>query len=276
MTLSIITVNLNNRDGLQKTIDSILSQTWTDYEWIVIDGGSTDGSRELVEKYREHFAYWCSEPDKGVYNAMNKGIAMANGEYLNFMNSGDVFYAKDTLQHFFSKDGKGDILYGDWIDKYHHDELLREIPEDKLDETLWHQNICHQAMFIKRDLLKEKGYDESMKILADWHWNTQMYLSGKTFHWVQVVVCRYDMYGMSRENTPLNAEECKKVMLLYPAYMRSAIQMLDNYNHDKYVQITKELIGSNRFCSFITRGILGFLFLIRLIIKRISILCHLK
>lgn len=276
MTLSIITINYNNRDGLQKTIDSVLAQTWTDFEWIIIDGGSTDGSRELIEKYQEHFAYWCSEPDKGVYNAMNKGIAKAKGKYLNFMNSGDTFYEANTLQKVFGEDRKADILYGDWIEKYHHDECLREIPEDKLDETLWHQNICHQAMFIKKDLLKDSGYDESMKLLADWYWNTQMYLSCKSFHKVHVVICRYDMYGMSREDTPLNVEECNKVMSLYPSYMQSTIRALNNYQDDRYVRITKELIESNRFCSFITKGTLWFLFLIRLIIKRTARLCHLK
>ena len=85
MKLSIITVNLNNREGLQKTIDSVVNQTFRDFEWIVIDGGSTDGSKELIEQYADHFAYWVSEPDKGIYNAMNKGIKVAKGEYLQFL-----------------------------------------------------------------------------------------------------------------------------------------------------------------------------------------------
>ena len=80
MKLSIITINYNNKAGLQKTIDSVICQTWKDYEWIIIDGGSTDGSKELIEQYQQYFAYWCSEPDKGVYNAMNKGITKAKGE----------------------------------------------------------------------------------------------------------------------------------------------------------------------------------------------------
>ena len=91
MKLSIITVNLNNLEGLKKTYESVVSQTFTDYEWLVIDGGSTDGSREFIEQHQDKFAYWCSEPDKGIYNAMNKGIVRAKGEYLNFMNSGDYF-----------------------------------------------------------------------------------------------------------------------------------------------------------------------------------------
>ena len=91
MKLSIITVNLNNLEGLKKTYESVVCQTFTDYEWLVIDGGSTDGSREFIEQHQDKFAYWCSEPDKGIYNAMNKGIVKAKGEYLNFMNSGDCF-----------------------------------------------------------------------------------------------------------------------------------------------------------------------------------------
>lgn len=90
MKLSIITINFNNRDGLQRTINSVLSQSFKDFEWIVIDGGSTDGSRNLLEIYKKYFSYWCSEPDKGVYNAQNKGISVAKGEYMSFMNSGDI------------------------------------------------------------------------------------------------------------------------------------------------------------------------------------------
>ena len=110
--LSIITVNLNNLEGLKKTYESVVCQTFTDYEWLVIDGGSTDGSREFIEQHQNKFAYWCSEPDKGIYNAMNKGIVRAKGEYLNFMNSGDCFVKKETLAGVFGEERKVDILYG--------------------------------------------------------------------------------------------------------------------------------------------------------------------
>ena len=114
--LSIITINYNNLSGLHKTIDSILSQSFKDYEWIVIDGGSSDGSKELLEKHIEHFAYWCSEPDKGIYNALNKGLKYANGNYVQFLNSGDWLYENSTLEKAFTNiDGKYDIYYGDNI-----------------------------------------------------------------------------------------------------------------------------------------------------------------
>lgn len=97
MKLSIITVNLNNKDGLQKTIDSVISQTFKDFEWIVIDGGSTDGSKELIEKYQESISYWVSEPDSGIYNAMNKGIRIGGG-YIIFLNSGDYLFNSRSLE----------------------------------------------------------------------------------------------------------------------------------------------------------------------------------
>ena len=98
MKLSIITINYNNLAGLQRTIDSVVCQTWHDYEWIIIDGGSSDGSKELIEQYQEYITYWCSEPDKGIYNAMNKGIDHAHGDYLIFMNSGDAFASKKCIR----------------------------------------------------------------------------------------------------------------------------------------------------------------------------------
>ena len=98
MTLSIITINYNNKEGLQKTITSVVSQTVKEFEWVVIDGGSTDGSKELIEKYTDHIDYYVSEPDKGIYNAMNKGIHASHGKYLQFLNSGDSLHDNDTIE----------------------------------------------------------------------------------------------------------------------------------------------------------------------------------
>ena len=175
--LSIITVNLNNRDGLKKTIDSVVSQTFRDFEWIVIDGGSTDGSRELIEHYADHFAYWVSEPDKGVYNAMNKGIKVANGEYLQFLNSGDWLCDEKVLEKVFGKERNAEILYGYML----VDEIAADTPassaqygnialmkpalywDDFIGDTL-----PHQSTFIKKSLFERIGlYDETYRIAAD-------------------------------------------------------------------------------------------------------------
>ena len=114
MKLSIITVNLNNKDGLQKTINSIIFQTIKNFEWIVIDGGSTDGSKELIEANKNHITYWVSEQDSGIYDAMNKGIKKAKGDYLLFINSGDYLCSNDTVERIISDKnfGKYDIMTG--------------------------------------------------------------------------------------------------------------------------------------------------------------------
>ena len=196
MKLSIITINYNNKEGLQKTIDSVVCQTWRDFEWIIIDGGSTDGSKELIEQYQQHFAYWCSEPDKGVYNAMNKGIAKAKGEYMLFLNSGDVLYEQYVLEAVFSRKLYGDMVYGDW---YMIDDqgtsVFQKSPNRISVGFFYSDNICHQAMFVKSSVLKLEGYDEKFQVYADWARWMKMCLDGAKFQYVPVAVCEFDARG---------------------------------------------------------------------------------
>lgn len=121
MKLSIITINYNNRDGLQHTIESVINQTSHEFEYIIIDGGSTDGSVDIIKQYTNQIDYWVSEPDRGIYHAMNKGIDIAKGEYCIFMNSGDLFHntssIKDSINHL---DGT-DIVNGNTF--FPHGEL---------------------------------------------------------------------------------------------------------------------------------------------------------
>jgi len=203
MKLSIITVNYNNKAGLQKTIDSVVAQTWRDFEWIIIDGGSTDGSKELIEQYQQHFAYWCSEPDKGVYNAMNKGIGRARGEYLNFMNSGDIFYSKDTLEEVFARNIlNADMIYGDWVRIEKENIVLMKAPNKVSLEFFYTDNICHQAMFLKSSTMKKRSYDETFQIYADWARWMEMALDGLVFQYVPVTICCFDATeGLSNKIT---------------------------------------------------------------------------
>lgn len=174
--LTIITINFNHKEGLKRTIDSIVSQTFTDYEWIVVDGGSIDGSKELLEQYKDKFVWWCSEPDKGVYNAMNKGIAHARGEYTNFMNSGDIFVHPNILEEIFSKPHTADILYGMMM----RGSIDGEVSERNIMKPnikwweLCNNTFGHQSEFMKTELFSIKMYDESYKVAADADWNTYM------------------------------------------------------------------------------------------------------
>ena len=169
MKLSIITINYNNLEGLKRTFESVICQTWCDYEWIIIDGGSKDGSKEFIEEHQDKYAYWCSEPDNGVYNAMNKGITKARGEYIQFLNSGDYFYDAYVLHKVFGKQRSADILYGYMI--YEGDN---SICSKKMMKSVLYWNdfigntLPHQACFCKKYLFeKYGGFDETYKIAAD-------------------------------------------------------------------------------------------------------------
>ncbi len=192
MKLSIITINYNNRDGLRKTIDSIVIQTFNDYEWIVIDGGSIDGSEELIKQNAKHFSYWVSEPDKGVYNAMNKGLSFVHGEYVCFMNSGDAFYESTTLEKVFNEDITADLIYGDWVIQKKDSSTSVKAPETITLDFLYADNICHQASFIKSDIIQNYKFNENYKVVADWEIWVKMLLDGCSMHYVQQIICIFD------------------------------------------------------------------------------------
>lgn len=172
MILSIITVNFNNLEGLKRTFESVASQTFRDYEWLVIDGGSTDGSKEFIEQHQAHFAYWCSEPDKGIYHAMNKGILKSAGAYLNFMNSGDQFAAEDTLAIVFAEPRTADIVYGYMMRGQSNSYLAPQAMKEKLHwSDLYPDTLPHQASFIRRELFAKVGlYNEQIRVVSDTLW----------------------------------------------------------------------------------------------------------
>lgn len=240
MKLSIITINYNNKVGLEKTIDSVLCQTWQDFEWIIIDGGSTDGSKELIEAIKEScskITYWCSEADEGVYNAMNKGIKHAQGDYIIFMNSGDVFVDQNVLHNFSVCSRVNDIYYGDWIKVYPDHEEYKSYPSPFDIYALYRRNICHQAMFIKSTLLKKCGFDESYKLLADYKRWIQAAFEGYGFEYLGFTVCKYDMSGMSSTCSTILQQESNRILEEYPQSVLKSIQKLDYY--ERYVSIQR-------------------------------------
>lgn len=167
--LSIITINYNNFEGLKKTVESVFNQTWKEFEYIVIDGGSTDGSTEYLESCKDKIDYFISEKDSGVYNAMNKGIKVAKGEYLLFLNSGDYLYSNITLQ-----ENQGNITNYDLV--YFNIELtdgkssrIVTYPEKLRFSFFYFGTICHQSTLIKKTLFEIVGYyDENLKLVSDW------------------------------------------------------------------------------------------------------------
>ncbi len=268
MKLSIITINYNNLEGLRKTFDSVMSQSVRDFEWIVVDGGSTDGSKEFIELHQKQFSFWSSEPDSGIFNAMNKGISHANGDYLNFMNSGDSFCNAAVVANVLPHLGKADILYGECeLDDVEQPFTMR-YPSNLTLGYFMKGDICHQASFIRRSLL-ESGYRENLRIVSDWCRFVELFVEGKTFSYLGFPVCRYDVCGVSNTQKELYLEErkmCLKEMLSKNSSiffaemirMQSLIEQFDTYEH----HAVDRLISRGHFRKkFLTRflGIIDFI-----------------
>lgn len=208
MKYSIITINFNNREGLRKTIESVIAQTFEDFEYIVIDGGSTDGSVDIIKEYADRINYWVSEPDKGIYNAMNKGIVKTHGEYLNFMNSGDCFHNNKVLQEIMPY-LDSDIVTGK---TYYEGGIHGFYKKDVTMLDFFKGSLEHQATFIKKDLFTNKLYDESFKIISDWIFFVDTLIYGNaTFHNTDIIICKFESGGISMSSPKLVEEEGQKV-----------------------------------------------------------------
>lgn len=215
MKLSIITINYNDAAGLRKTIESVLAQTSRDIEYLVIDGGSTDGSGAVIEEYQDRIHYWISEPDRGIYHAMNKGIAQATGTYCQFLNSGDWLVASDTTQRMLSALNGSAIAYGNLIKHWPDGRTHRnEAAEADSLFTYYSGTLNHASAYIRRDLFAKYGsYDESLKIVADW----KFYLlaagmGGESVQYIDVDVANFDMNGISNQQGMLDKAERRRVL----------------------------------------------------------------
>ena len=223
MILSIITINRNNAAGLEKTMRSVAAQTYGDFEYVVVDGASTDKSVEVIRSLEASFGgrlKWISEPDKGIYNAMNKGIGMASGDYLQFLNSGDSLASGDVVERMagaLKTNGFPPILYGN---------LLKDTPDGKVWRNkgfagkpitflgFYIGSLNHPSSYIKRSLFEKYGrYDESLKIVSDWKWFIQsIILGGEKPVYADIDVTLFDTGGISETNKSLNSVERKRVL----------------------------------------------------------------
>lgn len=218
MVLTIITINRNNAAGLEKTMQSVLSQTRTDFEYVVVDGASTDASVAVIERLAAAFGdrlKWVSEPDKGIYNAMNKGIGMATGEYIQILNSGDSLVSPDVVDKMYTaleKDGYPSILYGNMLKDFPDGHVRRDKGFAGEDITLlgmYIGTLNHSPAYIRRSLFDKYGpYDESLKIDSDWKWYLQAIVFGEEKPvYADIDVTLFDMTGISETNTALTKAE---------------------------------------------------------------------
>lgn len=241
MKLSIITVNYNNKIGLENTIKSVISQeNFNDFEYIIIDGGSTDGSVDVIKEYADSINYWVSEPDKGIYNAMNKGVSKAIGDYCIFMNSGDCFFEKNVLHRIFSQNTiNTDFIAGDYTCNNKTLKSPRIITGLNMFKT-FNENICHQAVFIRRQILLDDPYKEEYKIVADWiNMYNALVLNDATYEKVDIIISRIEPDGLSSINWKILSEEkdsyLKQVLpkRIYDDYQDiKNIKLLNNKNNE--------------------------------------------
>ena len=229
MRLTIITINRDNEAGLRKTIESVLSQSCMDFEYVIVDGASKDESVEVIQQYARHFGdrmKWISEPDTGIYNAMNKGIRLATGEYVEFLNSGDCLASEDVVAKMFvalDQCGFPSILYGNMLKNMPEGFKLKDRGFAGREITLlsfYSGTLNHSPAFIRRTLFDKYGmYDEELKIVSEWKWVMQVIIIGKERpNYVDLDVTLFDMHGISETNKELCQKERQAVLTsLFPS-----------------------------------------------------------
>jgi glycosyltransferase involved in cell wall biosynthesis len=216
--ITIITVVRNGEQIIEETIASVLQQEYNNIEYIIIDGGSTDNTIEKIKKHENSINLWISEPDKGIYDAMNKGIALASGEWINFMNAGDQFYDFSTLKKIVSEiiKRKSDIIYGDFVavNANFGSQLL--IKARSLD-TIYRGNLySHQSCFVKSEVLRDNLFDTRYKITADYNQMVSLFLQNKTFFYLPIPISIMLADGISYSNVKTYKEQMKIVHFYKP------------------------------------------------------------
>jgi glycosyltransferase involved in cell wall biosynthesis len=246
MRLSIITINRNNAAGLEKTMQSVAVQSFKEFEYIVIDGASTDNSVNVIKAHESDFSHlrWVSESDSGIYNAMNKGIRLALGDYIQILNSGDCLAADNVTERMLTaleKAGEPSILYGNMMKCFPDGHRLVDKCFAGQEITMlgmYTGTLNHDPAYIRRDLFGKYGYyDESLKIVSDWKWYLQAIIfGGEKPKYVDMDVTLFDMTGISEnggQNRDLIDREKRTVLeqLINPQFLHD----YDNYASDIYM-----------------------------------------
>lgn len=200
--LSVITIVYNNIKDIERTIISVIKQSYNNIEYIIVDGASTDGTVDVIKKYDQEISKWISEPDSGIYNAMNKGLALATGDYVLFMNSGDEIYNSNTVKKVFSTFSNADIYYGE-TEMYNENwESLGRRRHQVPDKFTWRSfkygmNISHQAIYIRKSITEP--YDEHYKLSADIDWIIKAARKAKVIVNTKQYVAKYLVGGISKK-----------------------------------------------------------------------------
>lgn len=267
--LSIITINLNDSKGLDKTIQSVLDQTYDNYQFIVIDGASTDGSVEVIEQNESGISYWISEPDKGIYNAMNKGVKQAKGEYCFFLNAGDVFASESVLDNIFGDDPHESFICGDYIREKNGVLVEQKDYKGRTWEfalyDIFSDFLCHQAFFIRTDNFSKYGfYDENLRIMSDW----KLFLNAIGIHhekvlYKEIFISIFNVEGISHVigGKAIYKEKLQAVQDILP---QETIKKLDRLYYLQRNDFWVDFVHSKKWINILSRIFLKICLTLRL------------
>lgn len=213
--ISIITVVYNAAEDLEKTISSIRSLDYPNIEYIIIDGGSRDETVSVIKKNEDIITKWISEPDKGIYDAMNKGVALSTGEWLSFMNAGDLYYSDSVLRAMFSEEihANAKLVYGDVELVFSDDNRVLRSQANYSEDNLPF-SLCHQSAFVNGDYMRCRGFETSYRIDADANLFYQIKVDGYQYQYFQEIVCIYDATGFSSVNIMASFKEYARIRQL--------------------------------------------------------------
>ncbi len=256
--VSIITINYNHAKGLEKTIASVVKQKFASKEYIVIDGGSHDGSKEIIEQNSDALAHWVSEKDNGIYNAMNKGIANAHGEYILFLNSGDYLLHEDVFSSVFSENNTEDIIYGN----LQTDNRIITFPSMLNFSFFFRDSIGHPASFIKKRLFELHGmYNEENKIVSDWEFFIKTILINKvSYAYINKAITYYENDGISSNERSIKMHEDERENVLrkyfsafYPALVAELTEQqheINRYKNSRAIKKVTSIMSSGLYRFF--------------------------
>lgn len=257
--VSIITINLNNAKGLEKTIESIKSQNYKNFEYIVIDGASSDESVCIIRKNIDLINIWISEKDRGVYNAMNKGIKLSKGDYLLFLNSGDSFFENSSLYNLINVSNDNDIVYGNLMNCKNNLNLYTSVYPNKLTfNHFFNDSLPHPASLIKKNLFDVFGhYDENYSIVSDWFFFIKVILiHNASYVHVNKIISYFELGGFS--NNEIHSQKSSKERqfilksnfpFLYDDYLsyNQLKKDLFIFNHSRIIKICMKIINSKLY-----------------------------
>lgn len=240
--ISVITVNYNDKQGLKKTIESVVNQCLKEFEFIIVDGGSTDGGKELIESYKDKIDYWVSEPDNGIYNAMNKGIKVAKGEFVIFMNSGDTFANSEILQKVENElVNEFDIYYGDYNRVKTNSVRKKTYPEKLSFSFFYTGSLSHQSTFIRRKLFDDIFlYNEEYKIASDWEFFVYaICYKNIPYKYLKMTISDFDFSGISSVDKFKHIAQAERIMTLekyFPLFMDDYL-LVSQYKSKRIQQV---------------------------------------